>query len=146
MKKEKYIKGKIIYKSLIIDIFFYIKKHIINIIFPYLERAIAFNMDYQQMARNGRNLACKEKKVHKHSYFLTDPLIFKNAYKYYFFNRSCRLRRVPVRPMASHVYGDSPMLYLIWLDSIPNLNFLSWIISNNFSKLTILACGHYWNR
>ena len=110
------------------------------------ERQVAFNMDYQQMARNGRNLACKEKKVHKHSYFLTDPLIFKNAYNYYFFNRSCPLRRVPVRPMASHVYGDSPMLYLIWLDSIPNLNFLSWITSNNFSKLTILACGHYWNR
>ena len=67
MKKEKYIKGKIIYKSLIVDIF-YIKKQIINIIFALLERAIAFNMDYQQMARNGRNLACKEKKVHKHSH------------------------------------------------------------------------------
>ena len=30
------------------------------------ERQVAFNMDYQQMARNGRNLACKRIKVHKY--------------------------------------------------------------------------------
>ena len=48
--------------------------------------------------------------------------------------------------MAFVVYGDSPTPCFLRLDSIPNLNFLSWTTSNRNSNLTIWPFDLCWNK